>query len=129
MFENIKQCVDDKEHNIEVDYKELIAHVQQIVYTKKFNLLLTNELYWTILQQYHFVLFYMTDIYDMTMVCGPSQSGKTYWIFCLLENIERMVSPVPKQIVYLHNTDYQPIFDEMKNVYKRKKKLGLLDLL
>ena len=53
-------------------------------------------------------------------ICGPSQSGKTCWIYNLIENIEQLISPVP--IVYLHGTDYQPIFDGIK-------KLGILDTI
>lgn len=38
----------------------------------------------------------------MMSIIGPSQSGKTYWIY-------KLITPVPKKVVYLHGT-YQPFF-------------------
>ena len=56
----------------------------------------------------------------MLTLCGPSQSGKTYWIYNLINHIDCMIKPVPLKIVYLY-TKYQEIYDKMKNVVVERK--------
>lgn len=51
----------------------------------------------------------------MMNVARPSQSGKKYWIYKLLKHIKFLIEPVLKIIMYLHGTEYQPLFDKMKN--------------
>ena len=67
----------------------------------------------------------------MMNIVGPSQSGKTYWVFKLIKHLEEVVTPMPNTILYLHGTEYQDIFDKMKEVEKKKKKekISKLNLL
>ena len=60
----------------------------------------------------------------MMNIVGPSQSGKTYWLYKLIKFLERVVVPMPNSIVYLHGTEYQDIFNEMKKRVGEKKKEG-----
>ena len=60
----------------------------------------------------------------MMNIVGPSQSGKTYWVFKLIKYLEDVVVPMPNTILYLHGTEYQDIFGEMKEEVEKKKKNG-----
>ena len=60
----------------------------------------------------------------MLTVCGPSQSGKTYWIYNLLLHLDKMIDPPIMKIVYLY-TSYQPLYDKMKKVIKEKKNISI----
>lgn len=55
----------------------------------------------------------------MLTLCGPSQSGKTYWILQLLKNINTMITPTIVKIVYLYSI-YQPLYGEMEKVLAEK---------
>jgi hypothetical protein len=50
--------------------------------------------------------------FNMT-VAGPSQSGKTKFVYDLLFDIENLINPLPKKIIYCYST-WQPVFDELK---------------
>jgi len=43
--------------------------------------------------------------------CGSTQTGKTLFVLSLIDNIEAMVEPLPKSVVY-YFMEYQPVFDE-----------------
>ena len=58
----------------------------------------------------------------MMNIVSPSQSGKTYWLFKLIKYLEDIVVPMPSSILYLHGTEYQDIFNEMKTQVENKKK-------
>ena len=58
----------------------------------------------------------------MLTVCGPSQSGKTYWIYNLLLHLDKMIDPTIMKIVYLY-TSYQPLYDKIKKVIQEKKNI------
>lgn len=49
------------------------------------------------------------------MVSGPSGCGKSFWVKKLIENREKVISPVPTLITYFY-AEYQPIFNEMESV-------------
>ena len=54
----------------------------------------------------------------MLTACGPSQCGKTFWIYKLLLYLEKI--PKIKKVVYLY-TSYQRLYNEMKIFIKEKK--------
>ena len=60
----------------------------------------------------------------MLTICGPSQSGKTYWIYNLLFHLEKMIVPSIVKIVYLYTT-YQPLYDKIKAVIREKKNISI----
>jgi len=43
--------------------------------------------------------------------CGSTQTGKTQFVLRLIDNIEAMVEPLPKSVIY-YFMEYQPVFDE-----------------
>ena len=47
--------------------------------------------------------------------CGSTQTGKTQFVLRLIDNIEAMVEPLPKSVVY-YFMEYQPVFDEYSQV-------------
>ena len=57
----------------------------------------------------------------MMNIVGPSQCGKTFWIYKLIKYIDELIIPMPKSIVYLHGTEYQKLFDDMKREVKKKE--------
>jgi len=48
-------------------------------------------------------------------VCGPTSCGKTLWIFRLIDQIDKMIDPVPSKVMYCYG-EYQPIFENYPNV-------------
>ena len=60
----------------------------------------------------------------MLTICGPSQSGKTYWIYNLLFHLDKMIVPSIVKIVYLYTT-YQPLYDKIKTVIREKKNISI----
>lgn len=50
-----------------------------------------------------------------SLVCGPTGCGKTRWIFRLIENADKMISPRPTKILYCYG-EYQPLFAEHPTV-------------
>jgi len=44
-----------------------------------------------------------------SVLCGPTGCGKTRWIFRLIENADKMISPPPTKIVYCYG-EYQALF-------------------
>lgn len=59
----------------------------------------------------------------MMIIVGPSQCGKTYWLFKLIKCMDELIVPIPKSIIYLHGTEYQKLFDNMKSEVKKKIKM------
>ena len=55
----------------------------------------------------------------MLTICGPSQCGKTIWIYNLLLHLDEMILPSIVKIVYLYTT-YQPLYDEIKELIQQK---------
>ena len=55
----------------------------------------------------------------MLTICGPSQCGKTFWIYNLLSHLDKMIVPQIDKIVYLY-TSYQPLYDKMKKIIAKK---------
>ena len=47
--------------------------------------------------------------------CGSTQTGKTLFVLSLIDNIEAMVEPLPKSVVY-YFMEYQPVFDEYPQI-------------
>ncbi len=43
------------------------------------------------------------------MVAGPTQSGKTHFVYNLLEKIQHFIDPVPAKIFYCYSV-WQPLF-------------------
>lgn len=59
----------------------------------------------------------------MLTLCGPSQSGKTYWLYKLFSHLDSMITPTPDKIVFLY-TVYQPLYDAMrKKINERNDKI------
>ena len=58
----------------------------------------------------------------MMNVVGPSQSGKKYWLFKLIKYLEDVVVPMLSSILYLDGTEYQDIFNRMKEEVEKKKR-------
>jgi len=50
-----------------------------------------------------------------SIVCGPTGSGKTRWIFRLIENADKMINPCPTRILYCYG-EYQSLFAEHPKV-------------
>lgn len=46
------------------------------------------------------------------MICGPTQSGKTNFTFELLENVEKLVDPVPTKIIWCFG-EYQARLEKL----------------
>ena len=44
-----------------------------------------------------------------SIVCGPTGCGKTRWIFRLIENADKIISPSPTRILYCYG-EYQALF-------------------
>ena len=55
----------------------------------------------------------------MLTICGPSQCGKTFWIYNLLLHLDEMIVPTIVKIVYLYTT-YQPLYDKIKELIQQK---------
>ena len=53
------------------------------------------------------------------ILSGPTQCGKTNFIFRFIENVEELVIPQPERIVYCYG-EYQPIFAEYPQVEFRE---------
>ena len=51
---------------------------------------------------------------------GPSQSGKTYWIYQVIQNIEQMINPAPQKIVFPYRTEYQKFHNKIKKEAEKK---------
>ena len=49
------------------------------------------------------------------VIAGPSQSGKSSFVFRFITAIDRMMVPAPQETQYCFS-EYQPVFDEHKNV-------------
>ena len=45
-------------------------------------------------------------------VCGQTQSGKSYFVRCMLRHLEELLYPVPTKIIYCYG-EYQKEFDEL----------------
>ena len=58
----------------------------------------------------------------MMNVVGSSQWRKMYWLFKLIKYLEDVVVPIPSSILYLHGTEYQDIFNRMKEEVEKKKR-------
>lgn len=54
----------------------------------------------------------------MLTLCGPSQSGKTYWLYKLLKHVDAMITPVIDKVVFLYST-YQSLYDEIREEIKK----------
>lgn len=74
-----------------------------------------------------------TIVKDMTLplihpfsaiVAGPSSSGKSYWVAKLLSYSNVMITPKPISVILCY-TEWQPLYDTMKNVKFHK---GLIDI-
>ena len=48
-------------------------------------------------------------------LCGPTSSGKTVWIFRLIEHMDKMIQPPLSKVMYCYG-EYQPIFAKYPNV-------------
>ena len=46
------------------------------------------------------------------MVCGATQSGKTYFVQRLLESNQNVIHPAPGRIIWCYGV-HQPAYDEM----------------
>jgi hypothetical protein len=46
---------------------------------------------------------------------GPTQCGKTYFTFRLINEINDMITPVPEKIIYCYG-EYQPLFNDYPQV-------------
>lgn len=62
------------------------------------------------------------------IVCGPSNSGKSYFIKMLLENCKDVMSLVPENIVWCY-TCWQPLYDELLGRINIKFLQGIPDSL
>ena len=80
-------------------------------------------------------IFFRHDFLNMTIpfnhpfmmtAIGPSQSGKSYWIYRLLCSLEILVTPVPKHMIDLYGTECQKSFDNVKDVLEDKKKSSFI---
>ena len=60
----------------------------------------------------------------MLTICGPSQCGKTFWIYNLLIHLDKMIVPLVVKIVYLYTT-YQPLYDKIKYIIQQKKNTSI----
>ena len=59
---------------------------------------------------YSFVIMTLPLSHPFTSVlCGPTGCGKTRWIFRLIENADKLISPEPTKIVYCYG-EYQALF-------------------
>ena len=48
------------------------------------------------------------------VICGPTGSGKSRWVYRFLTNLDRMYdSDTPKDVMYCYGV-YQPLFDEIR---------------
>jgi len=50
-----------------------------------------------------------------SIVCGPTGCGKTRWIFRLIENADKIISPCPTRILYCYG-EYQALFAKYPGV-------------
>jgi septin family protein len=50
-------------------------------------------------------------------VAGPSQSGKTQFVYNVLKNTHNLIHPLPNNILYCYS-NWQPIFNELKQDIK-----------
>ncbi len=51
-----------------------------------------------------------------SVISGPSNSGKTYFVKRLMENGLNMISTKIENIVYIYNC-WQPLYDELLKLY------------
>ena len=49
------------------------------------------------------------------VVAGPTGSGKSYFVRDFLANLSRIVTPVPKEVVWCYG-EWQPLYDQMPDV-------------
>ena len=62
----------------------------------------------------------------MLTICGPSQCGKTFWIYNLLLHLDKIIAPSIVKIVYLY-TSYQPLYDKIKEIIAQKNIIDFID--
>jgi hypothetical protein len=53
----------------------------------------------------------------MMIVCGPTQSGKTYKIVEIIEHIDEVIQPTPDKLLYLYTAE-QPGYDKIKEIIR-----------
>lgn len=53
-------------------------------------------------------------------ISEPSQSGKTYLTTKILENVDKIINPPPKKLIYSY-TCWQPLYDKIKENMKNSK--------
>jgi hypothetical protein len=52
------------------------------------------------------------------MVCGPTNSGKTWFVKRILENAHLMFKEPPTFVLYFYGSVWQPMFDDMQHNVK-----------
>ena len=62
----------------------------------------------------------------MMTICGPSQSGKTYFIKRLIENNDEIFHPPFTKLLFYYSSTYQDIFDEIIGIIKENKNNSML---
>jgi hypothetical protein len=55
----------------------------------------------------------------MMTVCGPTQSGKTYKIVEIIDNIDDIIYPTPDKLLYLYTAE-QLSYDKIKEIIRNK---------
>jgi len=60
------------------------------------------------------------------LVAGPTMCGKTHFVFTLIENVNVMIDPPPRRIVYCYG-EYQQLFDKYVDVDFRQDLPDLKD--
>ena len=61
----------------------------------------------------------------MMTLCGPTQSGKTFMIKQIIENVDEMIELAPTKLLYLYMC-HQDIYNDIKAIIKRKKDFSSL---
>ena len=62
------------------------------------------------------------------IICGPTMSGKSEFVFTMIRNKELMIDKPPQRIVYCYG-EWQPKFDELLQESKVEFVSGLTDVL
>ncbi len=51
------------------------------------------------------------------MIVGPTQCGKTFFAKNVLENYQKLLTPIPNRIFYCYHK-WQPLFKVSKGIYR-----------
>jgi len=63
-----------------------------------------------------------------SIVSGPTGSGKTQFVMCLVDNADAMIEPTPRKILY-YFVEFQPLFESYEDRIKFHREMPKADTI